>query len=46
MKLNYLLPDKEANENCDGSETKLKKHAWLSGGQVRKSVDGSVGVEF
>ena len=46
MKLNYLLPEKEANELCDGSRTKLRKHCWLSGGQFRKSVDGSVGVEF
>tara|TARA_Y100000034_G_scaffold134182_1_gene201860 strand:- start:2350 stop:2592 length:243 start_codon:yes stop_codon:yes gene_type:complete len=46
MKLNYLLPEKEANELCDGSRTKLKKHCWLSGGQIRKSVDGSVGAEF
>ena len=28
MKLNYLLPEKEANEPCDGSITKLKKHTW------------------
>mgnify|MGYP004453269837 FL=1 len=46
MKLNYLLPEKEATENCDGSRTKLQKHSWLVGGQIRKSVDGSVGVEF
>ena len=46
MKLNYLLPDKEATENCDGSRTKLRKHSWLAGGQIRKSIDGSVGVEF
>tara|TARA_Y100001973_G_scaffold106173_1_gene182503 strand:- start:3331 stop:3558 length:228 start_codon:yes stop_codon:yes gene_type:complete len=46
MKLNYLLPDKEANEPCDSSITKLKKHVWAPGGQIRKSLDGSVGVEF
>ena len=46
MKLNYLLPEKEATENCDGSRTKLRKHSWCSGGQIRKSVDGSVGAEF
>jgi len=46
MKLNYLLPEKEANELCDGSITKLKKHIWVPGGQIRKSVDGSVGTEF
>ena len=46
MKLNYLLPEKEATELCDGSRTKMKKHSWMPGGQVRKSVDGSVGTEF
>tara|TARA_Y100000310_G_scaffold311271_1_gene357397 strand:+ start:601 stop:828 length:228 start_codon:yes stop_codon:yes gene_type:complete len=46
MKLNYLLPEKEANELCDGSRTKMKKHSWMPGGQVRKSIDGSVGTEF
>ena len=46
MKFNYLLPEKEANELCDGSRTKLRKHTWLPGGQIRKSVDGSVGTEF
>jgi hypothetical protein len=33
MKLNYLLPEKEANELCDGSRTKLRKHSWMPGGQ-------------
>ena len=46
MKLNYLLPEKEATESCDASRTKLRKHSWLPGGQIRKSVDGSVGTEF
>ena len=46
MNINYLLPKKEATELCDASYTKKRKHAWNPGGQIRKSVDGSVGVEF
>ena len=46
MKLNFLLPKKEAEEICDASYTKKRKHSWLLGGEMRKSVDGSVGVEF
>ena len=46
VKLNYLLPEKEATENCDASRTKLRKHTWTAGCQIRKSVDGSVGAEF
>tara|TARA_Y100000034_G_C6644667_1_gene281949 strand:- start:76 stop:363 length:288 start_codon:yes stop_codon:yes gene_type:complete len=46
MKLNFLLPRKEAEEVCDASYAKRRKHSWLLGGQIRKSVGGSVGVEF
>ena len=45
MKLNFLLPKKEAEEPCDASFTKKRKHSWHTGNQVRKSVSGAVGVE-